>query len=1269
MRSVFIYIIIALQVTSFGQSVHFKFEDFEILKIESIETIIFKNNYFDDSLYSYQQLNYKFKLSGEYSIDKITTIPCTEEEIKILRNWSWTNNPKISIQNGISNDTYYSQVKVYPFHLKNSVPHKITAVSLSLSRAQNKKELKFRSNQNISKSVLSKGNWFKFKIHESGVHELSYEKLVELNVLKEPLPKENLAVYSNSSRMLDFNVGNKRPTDLSEIPTQITGTSSTTFGPGSKILFYAEANGHDHYDTGDNYLKKEINLYSDTNYVFLIANSKARKNISTNSLINPNNTIYDYTKMNHHEKELVNFIKSGREWVGENFTENPITFKQTYKPPLYKNSNLKIKYKTCARSNTSIDNKMSLIINNDTVSSGLINKVSSVHYTDYVKFLNKDYSIENHSNLGHNKLNIHFYYHQTENQKAWIDYFTINTTERIQKEENQTIINIADNNNLVNSINILSSIKSTSVWDITNYNETFELKTFETDSGFKFNSKLDTIRRFILFEEENCNSPEFVNKVSNQNLHGLKPTNYLIITKNEFFSQADRLIDLHERRDNISGQRVSVSAIYNEFSSGRPEATAIRDFIKTIYDKGKSTDDSLCYVLLLGEGSYDPKNRINNNINFIPTFQSLNSNKLTSSYVTDDFYGLMDDHEGTYSNGDLLDLGIGRIPIKNEIEAKNTINKIFEYYDEYAFQQSSTSYERKLLTSKGNWRNNIVFVADDGDNNEHMRQANSLAEKVDSSISFLNQKKIFVDAFPQSKTSIGEISPEANKKLVDIIEKGALIINYTGHGGEEGWTSERIYLINDILSMKNRNKLPLFMTATCEFSRFDSPEGVSAGEHLILQPKGGAIALFTTVRLVFSIPNFKLNESFYSVLESSINNNKTTIGDLFKTTKVFNSGGVNDRNFTLLGDPALRLSIPTNKVILDSVSYSGFKTDTIKSLSAPTLHGKVQKSNNSNLLDFNGWIDILLFDKEQKIVTLANDKDAKSFSFNSQEDLLFLGKAKVTNGSFKSEIFIPKDTRKNFNTSRLSFYAVDSNIGDASGYNENIIIGGTAKNKIEDNIGPSISLYLDDTSFVFGDNVTPSPIFIASLIDSSGINIIPNDIGKDLVLTINKQSDLNFVLNNYYTPSITSYKKGEVIFPIDELEEGRHSLEFKAFDNQNNSSKAYTEFIIEKNPKLALKHLLNYPNPFTTNTGFYFEHNQTSENLEIFISIYTITGKIIKTIEGIYSGTSKRIGPIEWDGLDQFGDKIGKGVYVYQITVKNNKGETDKGIQKLVLLR
>ncbi|MBK22185.1 MAG: hypothetical protein CMP63_07760 [Flavobacteriales bacterium] len=1269
MRGVFIYILMAIQVTLSGQSVQFNFKNYQISNIGSFKTVSFQNSYFDEYFHAYHQLNLKMKLSNDFSIISIDSEPCSNEEKIILENWTWKSSPTVKIQTGISNNNFYSTVKVYPYFLRNGAKHKIKEIELNVQNSKIETITNFKSRDEITESVLNSGTWFKFKIHESGMYRISYEEFVELNIIQEPISTNQISVFSNPSRMLDFTVGNKRPQDLIEITSKINGVSSSIFGPGSSLIFYAEANGHEHYDESNEIFKNEINLYSDTNFIYINTSALSRNKISNTALSNPSDTVFDYIKINHHEKELINFIKSGREWLGENFDKNPLTWNNFYTPPVQKPPRLKIKYKVCARSNISADNKISLILNNDTVSFSEMKKINTGPYADYVVFSTNTYETNNYKNLQKDSLRINFFYHQTENTKAWIDYFTINTTERITTEKEEMIVHFSDQNNKVNAINVSSTFKNPVVWDITNTSRIKEVKTNMTDSGFTFNSELDTIKTFIFFEEKNIHSPEFVSKVVNQNLHGLSSTNYLILTKKQFSSQANRLIDLHTRHDNLSGQVVFINDIYNEFSCGRPEATAIRDFIKLLYERGKETEDSLCYVLLLGKGSYDPKNRISNNINYIPTFQSINSVKLTSSYVTDDFYGLMDEHEGTYSNGDLLDLGIGRIPVKNNQEAKNVVDKIYEYYDEYSEKDKATNYEKKLLTSKGSWKNNIVFIGDDGDFNEHMNNSNSLAQKADTTISTLNQKKIFVDAFPQESSSAGDLSPETNKKLNKTLHEGALIVNYTGHGGELGWASERIFLVNDIQSMTNRHRLPLFMTATCEFSRFDCPNQVSAGEHLILQPQGGAIALFTTVRLVFSRPNLYLNEAFYSVLESSIKNNKTVIGDIFKNTKVTNNGGKNDRNFTLLGDPALRLAVPSNKIVLDSITYENLKTDTIKSISSPTLHGRILMSDNATSLNFNGWIEITLFDKEQTIETLANDENANPFSYRSKENLLFIGKGNVINGHFSSSIFVPKDVRQNFDFSRLSFYAVDSSLGDATGYDESIIIGGTEENIIQDNTGPDITLFLDDTTFVFGDNVTPSPIFIASLTDSSGINIIPDDVGKDLVLTIDGRSDLNFILNNYYTPSTTNYKNGVVIFPIEQLREGRHSFEFKAFDNQNNSSKAYTEFIIENNPKLALKHLLNYPNPFTQNTGFYFEHNQTSEDLEILINIYTISGKIIKTLEGVYSASSQRIGPIHWDGLDEFGDKIGKGVYVYQITAKNSKGDTDKAIQKLVLLR
>lgn len=1271
MRGIPLIILLALQVTLYSKSTTFKFEHYTSAIIEQNKVVLFDNSFLNESLFSFSKKKFNFHISSSYLITSSTSQPCSSLELEALKDWSWSTTPKIIIHNGISNNVKQSDLIVYPYFIKDGIKQKLTEVSIDFDIQNTTTSPQLRSNEELTTSEFNSGDWFKFKVDHSGMYKMTYEELIDLNILSSPINKDGLSIYSNSSRMLDFMVGNDRAIDLNQLPTKIIGEDNNeTFGPGSSILFYAEANGHTFFDATDEFIKNEKNLYSDTNYVFLNISSDSRKKLTNQTLLNPTLNTYDYTKYYHHELELTNFIKSGREWIGEQFIDGTLTFNRKYHPPIIESNKLKIKFKACARyTNDSFDNKISLSIKEDTVAVGDIDKVSTVYYRDFVKFTTKTYTTDSFKNAENDSIKLNFTYHLAGIGSGWLDYFILNSTERLNLNEDENIFILSKENNQVNSINVLSNLTAPIIWDITDLHNCFEINTLLNDSGFTYNTLLDTTRKFIAFDLNKIEAPLFESNITNQNLHSATSTNYLIITDKIFSSQANRLIDLHFRRDGLTGQVVFVDEIYNEFSTGRPEATAIRDFIKQLYKDGQGTEDSLKYVLLLGKGSYDPKNRLANNINYIPTFQSLNSVKLTSSYVTDDFFGLMDDHEGTYNNSDLLDLGIGRIPVKTEYEAEKVVDKIFEYYDEYPSSVSMNDFEQKLLTSKGNWKNNILFVADDEDGNTHINQSNSLAQLVDSTVSILNQKKIYVDAFPQESTSIGDITPGANEKLNKQLHEGALIVNYTGHGGELGWTSERIYLTDDIQSMENRNRLPLFMTATCEFSRFDSPEGVSAGEYLILKPQGGAIALFTTVRLVFSIPNFKLNETFYKTLKESVNSQNVTIGDIFKNTKVINNGGTNDRNFTLLGDPAVKLAISLNKIQLDSVSYLNDKTDTIKALSTPTVHGKIISRTNDQLIDFNGTIEILLFDKKKPLITLANDDGATPYSYESQEDLLFIGKANVKNGYFSSQIFIPKDTRQDFDFARLSFYAVDSILGDASGFNESILIGGTNLNSTKDSRGPEVEIFLDDTTFVFGDNVTPAPVFIARLTDSSGVNIIPNDVGKDISLTIDERSDLNFVLNDYYSPSVNSFQNGEVIFPLDKLEEGRHSLEFKVFDNQNNSSKAYTEFIIENNPELALKNVLNYPNPFTTSTGFYFEHNQNSNNLEVVIHIYTISGKIIKTLTGMYNTTSQRVGPIEWDGLDEYGDKIGRGVYVYQVTVINSNGDSEKAVQKLVLLR
>ena len=1262
MRNTILYFILLFGVTLKSQSIEILFEEYQIKEIKNNPSLLsLKNANYDDNLLPFITK----KINGFYEAENIKTefIACSNYEIDLLDSIYISTEFLINTSHNFSRNKKTTSFNISPWILEDGVYKKLKKINFSLKEIISN-NFKFRKTQISSNSKLAKNSWYKFAIAHDGVQKITFKELTNQGLISEQILSSKIELLCNTAKMLPLINGDDCMDDLINMQYQLFDHGDGFFNKNDYILFYAEANGIEYYDSSTDLIRKEINLYSDTNFVYLGFNSSNNNLIkNTSPISNFNDTIYNYTKILHHEKELLNFIKSGRNWVGERFDNNILNFSAGYNTPYLESKAFSIEYNVCARSSNYSNNIVQLMINGEETSNSQISTVSSIYYNDYVKFKKNNFS----GILTGDTINVNFYYKQLNNPNAWLDYFTLNTRERIAFNAKQVQIINSDNDNFTHTFDV-KSINKINVWDITNLAEIKNLFVNVKDSSCYFDLELDTIKKIIVFGDDQFFLPIYKNQINPQNLHNEAPVNYIIITTHDFKEEAQRLISLHQTEDNLTGKTFYTDEIFNEFSSGRPEATAIRNFIKMLYKKGENTPDSVQYVLLLGDGSFDPKNRLLNNTNLIPTFQSSNSVKLTSSYVTDDIFGLMDDNEGDYENGDLLDISVGRLPVKSKTQAKNIIDKIFEYYNKYDTKNVSNNFKKKLLNSNGSWKNNIVFIADDEDFNEHMRQTDILANLVDTSIEKLNIKKIFLDSYSQETSLFGNKSPEANKALIKSINEGALLINYTGHGGELGWTAEKILMIDDIVEMNNRHKLPLFMTATCEFSRFDDPHHTSAGEYLILQKQGGAIALFTTVRLVFSIPNFKLNQTFYQVLNKSINNSNIKLGDVFRLTKVENNGGTNDRNFTLLGDPALKLNFPLMNVKIDNIKINGNIIDTLKALSTSIISGHIEDNQNTFKSDYNGWAEINIFDKKRNNISLDNDKNGINFKYKTQEDLLFKGNTKITNGRFNIEIIIPKDTRLNYDFGKISVYAIDSIGQDASGYSKDYQIGGQSENYLLDNSGPDLEIFLEDTMFSFGDKVNPSPLFIAKLNDSSGINIMTNDIGKDITLTIDENSKNTIILNNNYKTN-GSYKSGEIIYPLSKLENGRHSMVLKAYDNQNNSSQVYAEFIIESNPLLALDHILNYPNPFTTSTSFYLEHNQSSNDLNIMIQILTISGRLIKTIQTVESSNNQRIGPIRWDGKDDYGASIGKGVYIYNVSVENTNGDKVSKLQKLVILK
>ncbi|MFM7079333.1 MAG: type IX secretion system sortase PorU, partial [Bacteroidota bacterium] len=654
--------------------------------------------------------------------------------------------------------------------------------------------------------------------------------------------------------------------------------------------------------------------------------------------------------------------------------------------------------------------------------------------------------------------------------------------------------------------------------------------------------------------------------------------------------------------------------------------------------------------------------------------QSLNSISLIRSYVSDDFFGFLDINEGDWDDNvtDLLDIGIGRFPVKSIEEARLVVNKTIDYATPGTVPDVASTCSGTNTTSLGDWRNVICFIADDEDSGLHLNQSNGLATYIRNSQPVFNIDKIFIDAYNQVSTPGGQRYPTVNDAINKRMDKGALVINYTGHGGETGWTAERILDNSMVRSWKNNRKLPLFITATCEFSRYDDPGRTSTGELVLIESEAGGVALMTTTRLVYAAQNGVLNSVMMSNLFNEVNGQLQRLGDVYVTVKNDNSvlaGGINPRNFSLLGDPALMLSVPKYEVATTAIdgSVPVPNGDTLSALRKVTISGEVRQ-NGQLLQGFNGIVYPTVFDKEEVISTLANDPSSPVINFSLRKNAIYRGKASVNNGSFSFTFVVPRDIAYNIGRGRISYYA-HNGTDDAAGYYDSLLVGGSYSGATTDNQGPEVKLFLNDEKFVFGGLTDPNPKILAMVADSNGVNTVGNGIGHDITATLDDDPNQIFTLNDYYESDLDDYTKGRVVFPLNGLSEGKHSLKFKVWDIHNNSSEAVTEFVVAESAELALERVLNYPNPFTTKTSFFFEHNRPCGNLEVQVQVFTVSGKLIKTINQVVGCEGYRYDGVTWDGRDDFGDPIGRGVYVYRLKIRDESGAVADKYEKLVLLK
>jgi hypothetical protein len=1154
---------------------------------------------------------------------------------------------------------------------------KLISYDLAVSSIASKVTTAVSSRAPAANSILQSGSWYKIAVTTAGIYKLSYTFLKTLGIDVDALDPKNIRIYGNGGGMLPKLNSVPRADDLLENAIVVQGEADGIFNKEDYVLFYGQSPNKWLHNSGNiPEFSHEMNLYSDSTYYFINVDKGAGKRIltqasSTTPVTNLVNTFDDYA---FHESNDKNLISSGNQWFGE-FFDNIDSYDFSFNFPFIETTTpVTIKVNMAARSENST---ASFSVSSQSGASSIaIPSINGGSYeyaqtgSTYFNFTPADPSIT---------VNVT---KQTPGAIAWLDYIEVNVRRKLVMSGNQLSFRDAK---AVGPGHIaqydLSINAPISIWDITDPTNVHLQSVNATNTIVEFALPADTLREFIAFTGLSYLTPSVSGHVENQNLHGLSNKGYVIVVHPDFYTEALQLAAIHEKQDNLSTVVVTPQQIYNEFSSGAQDITAIRDFVRMFYNRATTNSERPKYLLLFGDGSYNNKKGSVGNTNFIPTYESDNSVNLTASFVSDDFYGLLDSTEGVFapnSQGEAIDIGIGRFPVKTKSEAQAAVNKVISYIKTGVPPTTANNGCSNNQSSPfGDWRNIVCFVADDDDSDLHLLGAEKLADTMGFYHQEYNIDKIYLDAYKQESTPGGERYPDVNDAIDKRIEKGCLIFNYTGHGGEVGLAHERIVDVSQINKWSNINNLPLFFTATCEFSRYDDPNRTSAGEYTFLNPKGGAIALFTTVRLVYASFNSDLNESFFKAAFTPVNGAMPRLGDVFQIMKSQPGNlNLNSRNFSLLGDPALKLAYPKFDIMTDSVNnavVTSTSSDTLKALSRVTITGHIE-INGSVLKNYNGVLYPTVYNKTQNITTLGNNPANSNtnggspiYTFKLQKNVLYKGKVSVTNGYFKFEFIIPKDIAFQYGVGRISYYAENGD-EDAKGVYTKIIIGGINDSAGIDKTGPEIGLYMNDAKFITGGLTNEKPDLFAVLKDANGVNTVGNGIGHDITAVLDANTDHSIILNDYYQADLNSYKSGTIRYPFKDLSEGKHTLNLKVWDVYNNSSQSSTEFIVSESPTLALSHVLNYPNPFTTKTQFFFEHNQCCQLLNIQLQIFTISGKLVKNINKFVQAEGYRSDPIEWDGRDDFGDKIGRGVYIYRLKVKTSQGATAEKYEKLVIL-
>ncbi|SHJ84564.1 Por secretion system C-terminal sorting domain-containing protein [Hymenobacter daecheongensis DSM 21074] len=1164
-----------------------------------------------------------------------------------------------------------------------------------------------QSRSHAPASVLKQGDWFKIGVPQSGMYKLDKNALKALGVDVQGLDPRRLRLYGNAMGTLPQLNSTYRPDDLVENAVFVAGENDGSFDDSDYLLFYARGPHTWSADASRRLFQHTLNVYTDTAYYFVTVGSTPGRRIAPAPAPTaaPTAVISQYTYRDFYNRDLINLIKSGRQWLGEGFGSTSTAREFGFAiPNLVPGAALQVTSYTAASTAPNTFSRFTVAVNGTPIGTQTISGPDPIN--KYPEAANGDLSTFSYTVPANApadiKVGLSFSGGPDPAAQGWLDYLEVNALRQLRMMGNQFEFRSFDNIAPRATSQFALAAPGTTVWDVTNPRRP---RAQALDAAGNFAATTDTLREFVAFTGSSFATPVNFGRVGNQNLHALNldgRLDMMVVTHPIFFQEAERLAAYRRRHDGLDVRVVTTTQVYNEFSSGGQDVTAIRDLMKLVYDRAPA--NKTVFLLLFGDASYDFKSdRTNNadqlpawwksrspfngdkiNQNFVPTYQSResfapafgrsNSNPVSAgpSYNSDDYFALLDDDEGFWSeNGggltEFIDIGVGRLPVRtprdqpgSTAQAALVVNKLIAYDQPAAY---------------GKWRNRITFVADDGDYNYHVNTSTDPpADQLTQQHPEFNAHKVYLDLYPQLVAAGGQRSPDCNRAIDESIEQGSLIVQYSGHGGPKGWADEQILNNSSVLKLTNRDRLTFMLTATCDFSTYDNPEFDSAGEQVLTDIEGGAVGLLTTTRLAFTGGSYNdgIVRAFYEGMFTPVNNKVPRMGDIMLHTKNDRSiTPIENRNFTLLGDPSMRLAYPEQEVTLDSINgklITATHIDTLKALATVTMSGKVRSGGVLNSR-FSGKAQLTIYEKPATVMTLGNEDP--SIPVSVQENVIYAGQATVRNGQYRLRFVVPKDINYSLGLGKVSLYASDSvSRLDAHGARA-VPVGGANSLAVLDTIAPNIRLFMDDTTFVFGGLTHTTTTLLARLKDQSGINTAGSGIGHEITATLDNDPRQLTVLNDFYTANVDSYQQGEVKYKFKDLTTGPHLLRLKAWDTFNNSAEKEIEFIAAKDEKLALQHVLNYPNPFSTTTTFHFDHNRANagDELDVQVQIFTISGRLVRTLRTSATASNPHFKDLTWNGRDEFDDQLARGVYVYRVSVKSQQtGTMASKFEKLVIL-